>query len=121
MKRQIELTKTIGKGLLGMYLLTIIFLLLLALLMCYLPIGKKGLSAAIVVVYVLVGFLGGVYIGKKQKRQRGIWGAGMGCLYVGILMAFMIFFRHTLQAPGGTELLNLFLCATAGMAGGALS
>ncbi|MBQ9766527.1 MAG: TIGR04086 family membrane protein [Lachnospiraceae bacterium] len=110
--------KEIGKALGVSFLVTIFFLLLLAIVML-----KSGLSEEIVSKIMIAGYLlapaaGGFLLGKKQKVNRFLWGLLVGVIYFFIYFAIAV---CTMEVP----VTDLFWVAVpiclGGMAGGMLS
>ena len=109
------------KSLLVMYLITGLLLLLLATLMFKLDFSVQIAQIAIIAIYVVSGFVGGILIGKHMKTRKFLWGMMVGFSY------FAILFLASLIVNGGviqdvTQLLiTLVLCAASSMIGGMVS
>ena len=73
------------QGMLFMYVLTAVILLLLAVLLYKYDISKGAVSTGIIVAYVLSGFAGGLFMGKRMKTRRFFWGLTAGGVYFLVL------------------------------------
>ena len=110
--------KTILKSLFLAYLLSGLFLLVLAFLVFRLNLGVKPVTAAVTAVYVLSCMAGGFLAGKKIRRDKFRWGGLVGICYF-ILLAAVSF------ATGGKwnmtlvhTLTTLCMCIGGGTLGG---
>lgn len=80
-----KIVKNLLKGLLISYVVTCLFLLLMALGVWKFHFSDRIVSIGIIVTYIVSSMVGGVYIGKKQKEKKFLWGMLMGVLYVAVL------------------------------------
>lgn len=109
------------KDMLFAYLLTAIFLLLLAFLLYRFALSEKIVSVAITVIYVLITFLAGMIAGKHADKRRFLWGLIVGILYFVILTIVSLTVNHGVTELS-THMLTVFiLCAGSGMLGAMLS
>lgn len=106
------------KALLVSYIITGILLLVLALLMYKIELNEKAVSAAIVAVYLVSTFLGGIVIGKLARVRKFLWGMGLGVIYFGLLLLITLGVYRTLNGDATGLLTTFILCACGGMAGG---
>lgn len=106
------------KALLVSYIITGILLLALALLMYKIELNEKAVSAAIVAVYLVSTFLGGIVIGKLARVRKFLWGMGLGVIYFGLLLLITLGVYRTLNGDAAGLLTTFILCACGGMAGG---
>ena len=121
MERQVQKdTKVMWmlKALLASYIVTGILLLVLTLLLYKLELNEQMVSMAIVVVYLLSTFIGGIIIGKLTKIRKFLWGLGLGVLYFGLLLLITLGVYRTLNGDAGSLMTTFILCAGGGMAGG---
>lgn len=110
--------REIGKALGVSFLVTALFLFLLAFVML-----KSGLSEEIVSKIMIVGYLlapatGGFLLGKKQKVKRFLWGALAGGLYFFIYFAIAV---CAMDVPVTDLLWVAVPMCLGGMAGGMIS
>ncbi len=108
-----------------MYLLSGIFLALLALLLYQFDLSEAVVKIGIVAIYIASGFFGGFFIGKRIQDKKYLWG-----LFAGSVYFLCLFIVSVLMKQGMGEILffeplkiltTLLLCAVSGMAGGMLS
>lgn len=107
--------------LLGAYIITGLMLLLLAFLVYQFQMGEKAVDIAILVVYVLVNFAAGFFMGKKKKVKKFLAGLGIGIAYFVILVLVSLICNHGLQDFSGNFFTTMAICAGAGTIGGMLS
>lgn len=107
--------------LLGAYIITGLMLLLLAFLVYQFQMGEKAVDIAILVVYVLVNFAAGFFMGKKKKVKKFLAGLGIGIAYFVVLVLVSLICNHGLQDFAGNFFTTLAICAGAGTIGGMLS
>jgi putative membrane protein (TIGR04086 family) len=109
---------TVLKILLLMYLVTGVLLLLLALLLWKLQLSEGVVSVAVVVIYVVAGFLGGFVAGRRMGSRKFLWGMVMGGCYFAVLVAGSVLLHQGLEMEANRVLTTLVLCMGSGMAGG---
>lgn len=115
-----------GKGLkfistlLIMYVLTGVMLLILAALLYRFKLSENLVSAGIMAVYIVAGFIGGLILGKRIGRHKFFWGMLAGTVYFMILFAGSVALNH--GTPENTVRMAAVwvMCACAGMIGGML-
>ncbi len=107
--------------LLGMYIATGILLMLLAFLVYQFRFGETFTDVSILIVYILINFGGGFWMGKKKKVKKYIAGFLTGTMYFLILVAVSLICNHGLQDFAGNFFTTLAICAGAGTIGGMLS
>lgn len=112
---------SILKILLFMYIVTGILLVILAGLLYKMQLSEGVVSAGIVVIYVVAGFLGGFLAGKIMKTRKFMWGMVMGGCYFLVLVAGSIAFRHGIGMEVSRFFTTLILCTASGMIGGMAS
>lgn len=109
------------KALLLSYIVTVIMLVLLTVLLYKMELGEKTVSAGIVGTYVLSTMIGGIFLGRKKKERRFLWGIVLGILYFLLLITITLGVYHTLNGSGINLITTLILCAGGGMTGGMIS
>lgn len=109
------------KILLFMYIVTGILLMILAGMLYKMQLSESVVSAGVVVIYVVSGFLGGFLAGKIMKSRRFLWGMVMGGCYFLILIIGSIAFQHGIGMDIGRFFTTLILCTASGMIGGMAS
>ena len=87
--------------------------------------GKGNLfttmGKVLLVMYILVGFVGGFIIGKIKKSRKYLWGAVMGLLYFAVLLIVSLILKKGLDSGMQHILTTLILCTASGTVGGMLS
>lgn len=116
-----NLPAAIGKVLLAMYIITGILLVILAVLLYKLGLSEAVVNIGIIVIYVLVGFLGGVLIGKIQGTRKYMWGALLGLGYFAVLLIVSLAVHKGLDSDLQHVLTTLVLCTASGAVGGMIS
>lgn len=111
----------IMKCLLGAYILTGGFLLLLALLLYRFQLKENIITIGIIVVYVIATFFSGFLTGKKMGNKKFLWGLMMGSLYFVVLVVISLLVNHSIKDVTTSFLSTLFICSGSGMLGGMLS
>lgn len=109
------------KSLLISYLLTAGLLLLLALLLYRFGLSEKIVSLCITGIYILVTFLAGFLMGKREGNRKFLWGLFMGGLYFLVLALVSLAVNHGISGLTTSFFSVLFLCTLSGMLGGMLS
>ncbi len=109
------------KALLASYLITGVLLLILTLFLYKFEMNEKAASAAIVAVYLVSTFIGGIILGKLAKVRRFLWGMGLGVVYFGLLLLITLGVYRTLDTSAVHLMTTFVLCAGGGMAGGMIS
>ncbi len=111
----------IGMALFVMFVISGLLLVLLAFLLHRFQLSEGIVRGAIVGVYIISGFIGGFFLGKKRKTKKYLWGFVGGVCYFLILFAFSFFFKKGLDFNVTKMLTSFILCSASGMAGGMLS
>ncbi len=109
------------KVLLVMYILTGIFLVILAALLYKFELSESAVNIAVIVIYVLIGFIGGFLAGKILKVRKFMWGAVTGALYFLILIGVSFAMHKGLSQDVVHFATTLVLCVASGTAGGMVS
>ena len=109
------------RSLLASYLLTAIFLAVLAFLFYRFRLQEAQISLGINVIYIIACLIGGILAGKAIRQRRFVWGLLSGALYFLILLAVSFAMNRTLGSDT-KELMTVFpMCAGSGTLGGMLS
>ena len=103
------------------YVLTAVFLLLLAMLLYKCRLSETVVNIGIILIYIVVCFLAGFITGKKMENKKFIWGALAGTAYFVILALLSVLLHKGTGQLSSSFLSTLFLCAGSGMLGGMLS
>ncbi len=98
--------------------MTLLAILLLACLMLKLEWGDETLKLGVRAAYGIVCFLGGFLAGLGEKKKKFLRGLLSGVLYFGILLFLSLAGGRALADETGVILMNLGICAGAGMLGG---
>ncbi len=109
------------RGLIISYAVTALMLLALAFCVFKFRLGESVTDVAIIGIYVLVTFLGGLITGKKVKEQKFLWGLLLGVFYIGIISAVAMIIGHTFHVESTASLTTAALCIGGGLLGGMLS
>ena len=108
-----------------MYVVSAVFLLLLAFLLYRMELTEEVVKIGIIVIYIISGFSGGFLIGKQMKDKRYLWGLLAGVTYYVLLFLFSLLIKQGMAEEiiiDPTRIITtLFLCAVSGMAGGMAS
>ncbi len=124
MKQVCRNQKTVLKvlsTLLAMYIVTGAALFALAFLLYRLELTEQMVSIGIMIIYVAVGLLGGLIIGKRMKIRRFMWGIFIGACYFGVLFFGSVLLNRGLSSDILHIILTLLMCMGAGMIGGMIS
>ncbi|MBR1693132.1 MAG: TIGR04086 family membrane protein [Lachnospiraceae bacterium] len=103
------------------YVLTAVFLLLLAMLLYKFRLSETVTNIGIILIYILACFFSGFLTGKKMGSRKFLWGMLVGIGYFAILALLSIAVQKGTIQLSGSFLSTLFLCAGSGMLGGMLS
>ena len=109
------------KTLLFSYILTGVFLALLALLLYKVGLTESVVTIVIIAIYVIATFFAGFVAGKKLKSRRFLWGLLMGSAYFLVLVAISLVLGEPAGQLGDSVITTLVLCAAGGMLGGMIS
>lgn len=109
------------KTLLFSYILTGVFLALLAFFLYKVGLTESVVSVAIIAIYVVATFFAGFMAGKKLKNRKFLWGLLMGSAYFLVLAAVSLVLKEPTGQLGDSVITTLVLCAAGGMLGGMVS
>ncbi len=105
-----------------MFLLSCLFLLLLAALLYKFDLSESAVKVGIVVIYIVSGVIGGFFMGKIMKTQKFLWGfAAAGAIYFCILFLISVLVKQGVSMELPKVATTFILCAASGMAGGMIS
>lgn len=104
-----------------MYLLTGVLLFLLAVFMYQMDLSVQAAEIAIIVIYVIAGFVGGFLIGKRMKTRRYLWGVLIGTAYFAVLLLASLAVNGGKVEDSIQLLVTFVICAASSMIGGMVS
>ena len=109
------------KSLVLSYLVMLLLMCIASFAIWKLDISENVLKGIVIVLYVLSAAIGGIYIGKKQKEKKFLWGLLTGSLYFLILVVLTLL-SGDFSGRLGTHFATAFLiCALSGTLGGMLA
>lgn len=106
------------KALLGAYIITGLLLIVLASLLFKLQLSEQTVNIGIIVIYILSTFLAGLYLGKKFKNKKFIWGLCGGAAYFLVLMLVSLLVNKGMDGGMNAFLTTFLMCALSGTFGG---
>ena len=109
------------KGLLISYIVTGVFIMLLAFLLYKFALPERVVGIGVIVIYIISTFLGGFLLGKNMKVKKYLWGLLIGMSYFVVLMIVSLMVNGGFQNMAGNFFLTMILCGGSGMLGGMLS
>ena len=109
------------KGLLISYIVTGVFIMLLAFLLYKFALPERVVGIGVIVIYTISTFLGGFLLGKNMKVKKYLWGLLIGMSYFVVLMIVSLMVNGGFQNMAGNFFLTMTLCGGSGMLGGMLS
>lgn len=112
---------SVFKVLLVMYILTGLLLVGLAALLYKFELSESVVNIAVIVIYVLIGFVGGFLAGKILQVKKFLWGAIIGAIYFLILLAVSLVLHKGLSGDAIHFATTLVLCVASGTVGGMVS
>ncbi|MEG1458189.1 MAG: TIGR04086 family membrane protein [Acetivibrio sp.] len=113
--------KRILKGLLASYIVTGIFLLILAFVLYKISPPEGVIKVGILFSYIISPLLGGFFLGKGENSKKFIWGALLGGIYFCVIFIISLILSPSLFERAGTVLSVLGMCGFGGMLGGMIS
>ena len=108
------------KCLLVSYIMTGIFILILAFLLYKFSLPKQVIGIGVILIYIISTFLGGFLLGKIIEVKKFLWGFVLGSCYFLILIIISLIVNGGLQNLSGNFFLTMILCSGSGMLGGML-
>lgn len=112
---------SIIKTLIATYIISAILLLIIAALMYKCDIGDNVVNILIVVSYIISTFVGGFIIGKVEKENKYLWGAGLGISYFMVLLIITLIVNGGMASGINGIMSTLLYCIAGGMIGGMIS
>lgn len=109
------------KILVMMYIITGVILVVLAGIMYKTSAGSSFVSGGLIFTYIFSTFAGGFITGKKKRKQKYLWGLGMGILYFVVLFAISLLMQKGIDIQQTKAVSTFFMCAIGGMLGGMIS
>ena len=113
-----KIAKEAGVALFCSFLMTVLFLVVIAFVALKAGFGEKTISGIMIAVYVLAPAVGGYLLGRKRKVNRFLWGLCVGVLYFAVYAIIAISTKDV--SFGNIAWVMLPVCL-GGMAGGMLS
>lgn len=113
-----KIAKEAGMALVSSFLITVLFLVLVAFVALKAGLGEAAVSGIMVAVYILAPAVGGFILGKKRKVNRFLWGLGAGVLY---FVVYAVIAVATKDVSFGNIAWVMLPVCLGGMAGGMLS
>lgn len=77
--------------LLVMFFCSGVLLIVLTALTYYMDLSANIARIGILAIYVISGFVGGIFIGKIKKERKFLWGIVVGVLYFAVLLLLSLF------------------------------
>ncbi len=113
-----KIAKETGTALACSFLITVLFLLIVAFVALKAGLGEDAVSKIMIAGYVLAPAAGGFMLGKKRKVNRFLWGLCIGVLYFAVYAVIAVATKDV--SFGNIAWVMLPVCL-GGMAGGMLS
>ena len=117
-KKGIIYAENLVKALLCAYLVTGMFLLILALLLYKAGLSEENVNLGIILIYVIGTFSGGFVMGKLEGQKKFLWGFGTGVVYFVLLLLISFGMYRDVSSGTGDLFLTFVLCTGGGMLGG---
>ena len=106
-----RMAKNVIKSLLAAYLVTAVFLLVLAFVLLKMQPDAQKTGIAILVCYVISCLAGGWICGEKAEKRKFLWGLFLGILYFLLLLAVSSLREQALPIRTMQVLTAFILCA----------
>lgn len=113
--------KVLAMVLFAMFVISGLLLVLLAFLLYRLELSEAVVKVAVIVIYIITGMTGGIFMGKKMKDKKFLWGFAAGTAYFCILFAASFAVKGGMGPEPVKTITTWILCACSGMAGGMIS
>lgn len=113
--------KGILKSLLLSYTFTGIFLFLLAFILYKLDLNENAASIGIIIIYILSCMIGGFAAGKIMRKDKYLWGLGIGVVYFGLLLITSVAVQKKFDITLGQVITTFCMCLGGGALGGMLA
>ncbi len=109
------------KALLASYVITGLFLIILAFVLYKLEPPSGVIRVGIIFSYIFSPFIGGMIMGKGEKARRFLWGLLLGIAYFIIIFIISLLLNKNVFGEAGTMVTVLSMCMLGGMLGGMIS
>lgn len=106
------------KALVFSYLVTALILVVLAVGVWKLDFSETLINIGLIVSYIVSALVGGMYLGKKMKERRFLWGILAGVCYIAVLFAATLITGGTQDFFSRNTMTTAFICILSGMLGG---
>lgn len=106
------------KALLVAYVMTGFFLLITAGLMYRFELSEGKVKIAVIGIYVLSCFTGGLLAGRMMKNRKFLWGSLLGFLYFAVMLTVSVAVGRELKEAVMGISTTFFICIISGMIGG---
>ncbi len=106
---------------LAAYVTTGVVLLILAYIMFKFDLDESVAQFAVTFVYILSSAVGALVLSKQMKKNKYIYGAVMGLIYVGIIFLVSLLVAGDGSVLADNALSTLLLCLCGGLLGGLIS
>lgn len=100
---------------------TALLLLILSLCMYKLNLSVQIAQIAIIVIYIVVGLLGGFIMGKRMRERRFLWGMAVGTAYFFLLLVVSLAIGGGKVSDMPRLMVTMILCVASSMVGGMVS
>ena len=110
-----------AKVLLAQYVVTGVVIIVLSFALLKWQASENVLQLAIIAIYILANFLGGLIIGKTLQKQKFLWGLIVGVVYFVILSLISFIINKSFYQDMPYAMTVLGICAGSGMLGGMVS
>ena len=102
------------------YIITGVFLAVLAFVVYKMSPSENFVSGAILFAYVLSTFIGGMILGKMMGKRKYLWGIIFGILYFLVVFVVSIIMNPVVGETFRNTVTIFLLCVSGGMLGGML-
>lgn len=121
MSMETKVIKPLLRSLFISYVLSAIFLGILAFALYKLRLGESLVNLLIFAVYFAACFAGGFFTGRRVRNRRFFWGLLSGLFYFLVLFAASFAMNPKAAIDTGRSLMVLGICAVGGTLGGMFS
>lgn len=100
------------------YLITGVLLLILSFCLYKFGLANWQVTTGIIITYALSTFLGGYFLGKKEKSRKMIWGILFGIIYFLVLFLVSVIMNKGVSSDYASIIQCGAVCTAAGAVGG---
>lgn len=104
-----------------MYAISGVLLFFLAFALYKLELTETVVRIVIMIIYVVSGLVGGLFIGKWQKSRKYIWGFAVGSMYFVLLFIFSLIMKQGFEIELVRVLTIGIMCIASSTVGGMIS